>query len=118
VTELEKLRIDDIYNLWATGDTEKQREADELIIRLYPNDWVPHNSLAITYIFTTGQPEKALQEARESIRLNENEVHTYKHLADALIRLNRFDEAREAIASGRAHNMDHVYYRRDLIQIA
>src|SRR5438876_1204375 len=118
VTELEKLRIDDIYHLWATGDFDKQREADDLIARLYPNDWVPHNSLAIAYIFNVGQPEKALAEAREAIRLNPNEVHTYKHVCDSLIRLSRFDEARVAIREAQAQKLDHTYYRRDLYQIS
>ena len=118
VTELEKLRIDDIYHLWATGDFDKQKEADDLIARLYPNDWVPHNSLAIAYIFNVGQPEKALAEAREATRLNPNEVHTYKHVCDSLIRLSRFDEARVAIREAQAQKLDHTYYRRDLYQIS
>jgi eukaryotic-like serine/threonine-protein kinase len=117
VTELEKLRIDDIYNLWATGDWDKQKEADELIARLYPNDWVPHNSLAIGY-YATGQPEKAVAAAREGIRVNPNEVHLYWHLSNALIRLNRFDEARDAIRQGQAQKLDHLWYHQNLYLIA
>ena len=117
-TELEKLRVDDIYHLWATGDTEKQKEADELIKRLYPNDWVPNNSLAISSLFYSGQIEPGLAEAREAARLNPNEVHTYKHISDALIRLNRFDEAREVIRQAQARKLDHTYYRRNLYLLA
>src|SRR5262249_22649409 len=118
VTELEKLRIDDIYHLWATGDFARQKEADELIMRMYPNDWVPHNSLATGYIFAAGQPENGLAEAREAARLNPDEVHTYKHIADSLIRLNRFDEARAVIHQAQARKLDHQYYRRILFVLA
>src|SRR5687767_9100263 len=96
VTELEKLRIDEMYHLFTTGDFEKQKEADELIKRLYPSDSLAPASLGFGYI-RIGQLEPALAEFREAIRLNPNESHYYGNTAIILIRLNRFDEARETI---------------------
>ena len=117
VTELEKLHIDEIYHLYTTGDFEKQKEADELSVRLYPNDWLAHGSLSLGY-WSTGQLEKAVAEAREAIRLNPNEVHLYWNLSVALIRLNRFDEAREVIGQGQAQKLDLPDYRYNLYAIA
>ena len=117
VTELEKLHILDIYYLFATDDWEKQREVDELLKQRYPNDWIPHNSLAITYL-AVGQPEKAVAEEHEAIRLVPNEIHTYWHLARAFIRLNRFDEARTVIQQTQAKSLDAIHFRRHLFELA
>jgi tetratricopeptide (TPR) repeat protein len=117
VTELEKLHIDEIYHLYTTGDFEKQKEADELIVRLYPNDWLAHGSLMLGYNMI-GQHEKAVAEGREAIRLNPNEVHLYWLLSWALISLNRFDEAREVIGQGEARKLDLPSYRRNRYAIA
>jgi len=117
VTELEKLHIDEIYHIYTTGDFEKQKEADELIIRLYPNDWLAHASLALGYNMI-GQHEKALAEAREAIRLGPNEVHLYWLLSWALMSLNRFDESREVIEQGQGRKLDDSSYRRNLHAIA
>ena len=117
VTELEKLHIDEIYHIYTTGDFEKQKEADELIARLYPNDFLAHGSLALVYNII-GQHEKALAESREAIRLNPNEVHLYWLQSWALISLNRFDEAREVIEQGQGRKLDDSGYRRHLHAIA
>ncbi len=117
VTELERLHILDIYYSWAIGDWDKQREVDELLTQRYPNDWWPHNSLAITYI-AIGQPERAVAEEHEAIRLVPNEIHTYWHLARAFIRLNRFDEARTVIQQTQAKSLDAIHFRRHLFELA
>src|SRR4030095_9020721 len=58
VTELEKLHIDEIYNLYTTGNFEKQKEVDGLIKRLYPSDWLAPASLGYGYL-----PIRTLEEA-------------------------------------------------------
>ena len=110
VTELEKLHIDEIYHLWVTGDIEKERQADELITRLYATDWLAHNCLMIGYV-RIGRFEQAVAEGRAGLRVNSNESHLYWHLANALIHLNRFDEARGVVAEAHSHHLDHRAYR-------
>jgi len=117
VTELEKLHIDEIYHLFTTGDFEKQKEADEVIKRLYPNDWLAPASLGYGYL-RIGQLEPALTEFREAIRANPNESHLYMNVSTILIHLNRFDEARETIKQARARNLEHSVYRFNLYLIA
>ena len=117
VTELEKLRIDEIYHLFTTGDFEKQKEADELIKRLYPSDSLAPASLGFGYI-RIGQFEPALAEFREAIRLNPDESHYYGNTAIILTRLNRFDEARETIKLAQGRSLDLPAYRLGLYLIS
>jgi serine/threonine protein kinase/Flp pilus assembly protein TadD len=117
VTELEKLRIDEIYHLFTTGDFEKQKEADELIKRLYPSDSLAPASLGFGYI-RIGQFEPALAEFREAIRLNPDESHYYGNTAIILARLNRFDEARETIKLAQGRGLDLWVYRLELYLIS
>ncbi len=117
VTELEKLRIDEIYHLFTTGDFEKQKEADELIKRLYPSDSLAPASLGFGYI-RIGQFEPALAEFREAIRLNPDESHYYGNTAIILARLNRFDEARETIKLAQGRGLDLWVYRLGLYLIS
>jgi serine/threonine protein kinase/Flp pilus assembly protein TadD len=117
VTELEKLRIDEIYHLFTTGDFEKQKEADELIKRLYPSDSLAPASLGFGYI-RIGQFEPALAEFREAIRLNPDESHYYGNTAIILARLNRFDEARETIKLAQGRGLDWSVYLLVLYQIS
>jgi len=117
VTELEKLRIDEIYHLFTTGDFEKQKEADELIKRLYPSDSLAPASLGFGYI-RIGQFEPALAEFREAIRLNPDESHYYGNTAIILARLNRFDEARETIKLAQGRGLDLLVYRLGLYLIS
>jgi tetratricopeptide (TPR) repeat protein len=117
VTELEKLHIDEIYHLFTTGDFEKQKEADELIKRLYPSDSLAPASLGFGYI-RIGHLEPALAEFREAIRLNPNESHYYGNISIILIRLNRFDEARETIKLAQGRSLDLPIYRLALYRIS
>jgi tetratricopeptide (TPR) repeat protein len=117
VTELEKLRIDEIYHLFTTGDFEKQKEADELIKRLYPSDSLAPASLGFGYL-RIGQLEPALAEFREAIRLNPDESHYYGNTSIILIRLNRFDEARETIKLARGRSLDLWVYRLALYLVS
>jgi serine/threonine protein kinase/Flp pilus assembly protein TadD len=116
VTELEKLHIEEIYHLFTTGDFEKQKEADEVIKRLYPNDWLAPASLGFGYL-RIGQLEQALTEFRKAISANPNECHLYMNASTILIRLNRFDEARETIKQAQTLNLDHPAYRSNLYLI-
>jgi eukaryotic-like serine/threonine-protein kinase len=117
VTERERFHIAGAYQIWATAEWDKAYDVEQQAMRLYPTDWLPHNNLAIGY-HMIGQDEKAAAEAREGMRANPNEVHVYWHLSNALIRLNQFDDARNAIVQGRAHNLDHPWYRVNLYVIA
>src|SRR5581483_12271175 len=95
--ENEKFRITHLYHRIATGDLHKAVEALQLQKRTYPRDWSGLLDLALAY-YLLGQSEQAIAEARESIHLNPNFAAPYRLLAGALLRLNRFAEAKATLA--------------------
>jgi tetratricopeptide (TPR) repeat protein len=78
---------------------------------------VPHNTLSFLYT-QIGQFDKAIEEAREAIRLNPARPQPYSNLGLALICLNRFDEAKEVYQRAQAQNLDTTAYHWGLHLIA
>jgi eukaryotic-like serine/threonine-protein kinase len=93
VSERERVYIAYTYYSYVTYEVDKAIEALELWARTYPNEATPHGNLAFQYI-NTRQFKKAVEEARESIRLDPNAPAAYSNLGSALVSLNRFDEAK------------------------
>lgn len=65
-----------------------------------------------------GQFEKAIEEFREAIRLSPNLPPPYYGLAQAFIRLNRFDEAREICERTLLQKLDSPFRHNLLYQLA
>jgi serine/threonine protein kinase/Flp pilus assembly protein TadD len=73
-SEYEKLEIEAEYYLTTTGDLEKARQAYELWAQTYPRAAVPPVNLGVIYS-TLGQYDKALEKAREALRLDAKGVN-------------------------------------------
>ena len=71
VSEPERLYISEKYHSYITGDIDKAIEVLQTWTRLYPNDFTPHNNLALRYRFL-GRHEEALKESLEAVRLDPN----------------------------------------------
>jgi len=117
LSEYEKLRVANFYYGFATGDVNKRIETLMLQMRMYPREWSGPNDIALSYN-QIGLHEQAIGAARESIRLNPNFAAPYKNLALALIRLNRFAEAREVLSQALQQNLHTTDYHLYLYQIA
>ena len=117
VSERERLYISSGYYDNVTGELEKYLETLDLWKRTYPHDAAPHNNLALKYN-ELGQFDKALEEARESIRLNPNSASGYSLSAAAFAGLNRFDEAKVIIGQALAQNLETTAMHRTLYRIA
>jgi len=92
VSERERLSIEANYYLTATGELEKAEQTYQLWQQTYPRDELPHINLG--FIFASlGNWEKALEEAREALRLEPNNATNYLNLGNAYTALNRLDEA-------------------------
>jgi len=117
VGEHEKLYITQVYYDNVTGEVDKYIETLELWKRTYPRDASPPNNLAVKYN-ELGLFDKAAGEAREAIRLNPGSASGYSLLAAALVGLNRFDEAKEAIGRAQAQKLETTAMRRTLYRIA
>jgi serine/threonine protein kinase/tetratricopeptide (TPR) repeat protein len=117
VSEWEKFYIESHYHHFVTGDLEKARQAYELWAQIYPRELVPPTNLGIIYQ-TLGQHEKSLSEFREGLRLGPSEGVNFGNLVFALLRLNRFNEARAAGGEALSKNLDSTDLRAYLYQLA
>jgi len=117
VSERERLYISAGYYDNVTGELEKYLETLEMWKRTYSREGGPPNNLAVKYN-ELGQFDKAVEAAREAIRLNPSSASGYSLLAAALVGLNRFDEAKKTIWQAQALKLDTTPMRRLLYRIA
>jgi tetratricopeptide (TPR) repeat protein len=92
VSERERFWIVGNYYLSATGELEKAAETDELWQQTYPRDDLPYLEVGLISAFL-GNWEKALEEFREALRLEPNNVGNYIDLCLAYTAFDRLDEA-------------------------
>ena len=104
VSERERFYIEAHYHDNVTGNLEKARQVYELWARVYPRDAIPHNNLVGNY-GNFGQQEKALEQARETIRLDPSSTN-YSALVGRYRILNRLEEARATVKEAYAKNLD------------
>jgi serine/threonine protein kinase/predicted Zn-dependent protease len=116
VSEREKFNITARYYQHVVGDVDKTGEALQLWKQTYPRQWNPRYDLA-SYYNDVGQHEKAVEEAQEAIRLNLHGLLPYSQLANAFAKLNRFEEAKAALAEGLSRGQS-IYVRSLLYRIA
>jgi tetratricopeptide (TPR) repeat protein/tRNA A-37 threonylcarbamoyl transferase component Bud32 len=92
VSERERFSIEGYYYLVTTGELEKAAQTYELWQQTYPRDFVPVGNLGVIYS-NLGNYEKVMEETREALRLEPNNVVNYGNLGSASMNLNRLDEA-------------------------
>jgi serine/threonine protein kinase/tetratricopeptide (TPR) repeat protein len=91
-SERERFDIEGGSYVIATGELEKAAEPFELWQQTYPRNFLPYLWLGFVSA-TLGNWEKALEEWREALRLEPNNVLIYESLGYAYMALNRLDEA-------------------------
>ena len=116
-SEREKFYITAYNYTLVTREREKYIETLELWKRTYPNDPIPRIQLSNVYD-GDGLLDKAIEEAREAIRLNPNAAAPRDNLAVAFIELGRFDEAREVYRQALELKLDSTFIRSGLYSIA
>ncbi len=95
VSERERFYIEEKYNNYIIGDIDKAVETLKTWSRLYPNDFIPHNNLALDYQIL-GNYEEALKEGLEAVRLSPNNIAARQNVVTSFVGLGRFDEAEQA----------------------
>ncbi|HEY6802517.1 MAG TPA: protein kinase [Pyrinomonadaceae bacterium] len=96
VSEKEKFYISEKYYSYVTGELENTIGVLQQWAALYPNDYIPHNNLAISYM-SMGRYEEAQKEAQKAVELSPNNTSTRDNLFATFIGLDRFDEAEQSI---------------------
>jgi serine/threonine protein kinase/tetratricopeptide (TPR) repeat protein len=103
--EPEKLAIASTYYQGVTGELEKAAQTYEERIASYPRDFRAYLDLGDVYA-QRGQYEKAIEPARQALRLAPDNVGPYNELCNYLLALQRFDETRKTIQHAQAQNLD------------
>ncbi|HYV11494.1 MAG TPA: protein kinase [Pyrinomonadaceae bacterium] len=117
VSEDERARITYFYYQIVTGELEKAIEGQEAYVRSYPRAARGPGNLGNLYSIT-GQFERAVVATSEAQRLNPNTTIWPGNLAEALIGLNRFDEARDVCQKALTQKLDSISIRERLYTVA
>jgi eukaryotic-like serine/threonine-protein kinase len=91
VSERERFSIGGWYYLIATGELDKAAQTYELWKQTYPRDFIPDVNLGFIYA-ALGNWEKALEQSREALRLEPNNLVAHLNVGNAYTNLNRLDE--------------------------
>ena len=117
-SELEKFLISTHYHIAVTGNMEKAEQDCELWIQTYPRAEIPHDFLSGIILPVFGQYEKAVEEAKEGIRLNADSPLANTLLMGNYVALNRLDEAKAAYAQALQRKLSSPFFHIDLYLIA
>jgi serine/threonine protein kinase/tetratricopeptide (TPR) repeat protein len=111
VSERERFYLEEKYASYVTGDRDEAVKVLKTWTQTYPNDFIPHNNLAVNYA-NAGMHEQALTEAKEALRLSPTTVTTMSNVIESYIRLDRFDEAQQTLEQlmGQDTNRDAYQY--------
>jgi len=107
VSERERFYIEATYYLTGIGDLERARQLYEEYQQAYPRDPQPCQNLAFLYT-VLGNPQKALEEQRQALRLDSTDESIYAGLAAKYMDLNRFGETKTVFRQAEERKLDTV----------
>jgi serine/threonine protein kinase/tetratricopeptide (TPR) repeat protein len=116
VSEREKLYITEKYHNYVTGDLDKAIEVLQAWATQYPNDYIPHNNLALNFRFI-GRNEESLKESLKAVELSPTNTSARDNLIASFFSLGRLDEAAQATDELAKLNPESpsVYFNRYLL---
>jgi DNA-binding winged helix-turn-helix (wHTH) protein/tetratricopeptide (TPR) repeat protein len=117
-SEAEKYFISANFDLVVTGNMENAQQTCELWIQAYPRAEEAHAELSALILPVFAQYEKAVEEAREAIRVNPDFPESYLPLMYNLIALDRLDEAKAAYGEALKRKLYSPSFALPLYQIA
>jgi len=112
----ERLLITTQYYIDVTGELDKAAQASEELSASYPG-CEGQSGLGYIY-FEEGEYEKGAQKWRECWKEQPDNPVEYGHLANSMLALQRFDEARQIVAQGQARKVDDFIVRLALYAAA
>jgi serine/threonine protein kinase/tetratricopeptide (TPR) repeat protein len=116
-SERERVAINADYYDKVTGELEKAARAYRDWTDSYPRDFSAHGNLGIVYS-EQGQHEKAADEYRECVRLLGDNVAAYADLVNAMLALQRPEEAQQIIRQVQSRNLDDPLLHSTLYALA
>lgn len=116
-SDRERLYITGVYDNYTLGELDKAIEAFRVYDQTYPNDFRSWGNMSLAYLLL-GQYENTLRQARESVRLNPGISAWQVTLGTALLRLNRFQEAKAAFERALRMGLNDARMHRALYELA
>jgi len=116
-SEWETLTIAATYYSFVTGELDKAAQTYQEQIESYPRWAGSYGNLGIVYS-AQGQYEKAADSERQAVRLAPDHLYHYGNLANSVLALQRFDEARHIIHEAQARKLDDLTLRNALYALA
>jgi serine/threonine protein kinase/tetratricopeptide (TPR) repeat protein len=116
-SEREKLDIAAHYYSNITGELEKAARTYQQRIASYPRSFAAFGNLANVHA-AEGKYEQAMEESRESIRLDPGDVGGYENSANISLALQRFDDAKQTLAQAQARHLDDFIMRNCVYALA
>jgi eukaryotic-like serine/threonine-protein kinase len=113
--ERERLTITAAYHRFVTGQLNRAATALEQLARSYPRDDQSRNQLRALYS-TTGDFEKALEQAQQVVRLSPGPAATGAFIR-AFANLDRFDDAKKLARQALTSGMNAPVIHQRLLQI-
>jgi DNA-binding winged helix-turn-helix (wHTH) protein/tetratricopeptide (TPR) repeat protein len=117
-SEPEKYFISAIFHKEVTGNLEKAEQSCKLWIQAYPRAEMPHGYLAGAIYPAIGQYERAIEEAREAIRLNPEVPISHAFLIFGYTAVSELDEAKAAYLHARERKLDSTLYPGAMYEVA
>src|ERR1017187_9462078 len=117
VTQRERFSIEASHYMDETGELEKAVQVYELWQQTYPRDALPYTNLG-TISNILGSWEKSLEEAREAMRLEPNQVNQYVELGLDYASLNRLNEAQAVYKQAEERKLESNYLQANRYQQA
>ena len=108
VSQPEKFFIEAYYHDLVLGDLAKSMQLYESWAQAYPRDVRPVGNLGLLYGYI-GQHEKAVDQAREALRLQPGSGLRYANLVEGYVHVGSLDKARSTVAEARTKNVDSPY---------
>ncbi len=116
-SEQERLVIASYYYRTVTGELDKAVQTLQEEIETYPRESGAYFRLGIEYSLL-GQYEKAVEVTKQALRLSPDSSVIYPNLANYILALQRFDEARQIIRDGQARKIDTFIFHNSLYALA
>src|SRR5439155_22624914 len=111
-TERERLYITAHYYA-DSGQLEKGIAAYELFKQTYPREVTPYVNLGVTFA-QLGEFDKSLENTKEAMRVDTDEIRGYGRTATDYMGLNRLDEAKSVAKLGLQRNPSFTYLQEAL----
>ncbi len=106
VSDRERLWILFLYDRQVTGNLPRELQTLESWAQTYPRDFVPFSVLAGWGTRGTGQYERGILAAQQSLRLNPDNQHAYEGLAIHNLLLDQFTESTDALHRAAERNLE------------